>query len=334
MEEKFKVSICMITYNHEKFIAQAIDGIMMQQTNFHFDLIIGEDCSTDNTRLICLEYQKKFPNNIKLFLPEKNLGGDLNFIQNLENCCNGYSFTAMCEGDDYWIDPNKLQLQVDFLLQNHSIGLVYTDVNIFNEETQTLEKPVPRFVLDNDDVIKELIISKYIEFPSVLVRTNLLRKLIDERFKIDFLGSIILDTRLILEFAQHSEIGYLPIVTTVYRHVQGSASRPKNIKKFLIASKDSYQLRKNFVLRYNYSAEILSIPVNNFNRGIINMASIQTNFFKALICIFNIKIKDTILYSSFANFNKKIDLKMKLKFLLTLLGVMALKNSIRKYFFM
>ena len=107
------VSICMITYNHGKFLKDAIEGVIMQKTNFPFELIIGDDCSKDNTREICIEYRNKYPDIIKLRLPEKNLGALPNFCENLL-ACNG-QYIAMCEGDDYWTDPNKLQMQFDYL---------------------------------------------------------------------------------------------------------------------------------------------------------------------------------------------------------------------------
>lgn len=107
------VSVCMITYNHEPYIAQAIESVAQQKTNFPFELIIGEDCSTDHTREICNKYQEKYPQLIRLHLHEQNVGVMRNFNTSL-NACNG-KYVALLEGDDYWTDPHKLQKQVDFL---------------------------------------------------------------------------------------------------------------------------------------------------------------------------------------------------------------------------
>lgn len=107
------VSVLMITYNHEKFISKAIEGVLMQKTTFQIELIIGEDCSTDNTRNICQEYKKKYPETITLLLPDTNLGMNLNFIEALQAAKGKY--IALCEGDDYWTDPLKLQKQIDIL---------------------------------------------------------------------------------------------------------------------------------------------------------------------------------------------------------------------------
>ncbi len=115
------VSIASITYNHEKFIAQAIDSWLMQKTNFDVEIIIGEDCSTDKTRDIIVEYQAKYPDKIKLIASNNNIGMMQNFIQTLQ-ACNG-KYIALCEGDDYWTDPLKLQKQVDFLRNNKSYAI-------------------------------------------------------------------------------------------------------------------------------------------------------------------------------------------------------------------
>lgn len=111
-----KVSVFMITYNHETYIAEALDSILMQKTDFDFDIVIGEDCSTDATRRIVLEYSRKYPDKIKLLLHNVNVGFISNLMYVLEACTGKY--VAMCEGDDYWTDPFKLQKQVDFLEAN------------------------------------------------------------------------------------------------------------------------------------------------------------------------------------------------------------------------
>ena len=116
-----KVSVFMITYNHEKYIAEALDSILMQKTDFDFDIVIGEDCSTDATRRIVLEYSRKYPDKIKLLLHNVNVGFISNMMYVLEACTGKY--VAMCEGDDYWTDPFKLQKQVDFLEANNEYML-------------------------------------------------------------------------------------------------------------------------------------------------------------------------------------------------------------------
>ena len=145
------VSVSMITYNHEAFIAEAIEGVVMQKTTFPFELVIGEDCSTDNTRAICIEYQKKYPDIIRLRLPEKNQGMMLNWINNIESGHGKY--IALCDGDDYWTDPYKLQKQVDFMEANPDFALcshsVYTLMCGQLDENIEME----RDVLTTEDII-------------------------------------------------------------------------------------------------------------------------------------------------------------------------------------
>jgi glycosyltransferase involved in cell wall biosynthesis len=126
------VSVTMITYNHGEFIEQAIDGVLMQQTNFKIELIVGEDCSSDNTREILFQLQKKHPDKIILKLPESNLGIGVNSISN-KLLCKG-KYIAECEGDDYWTDPLKLQKQVNFLESNQNYVLHYHNcIEIINK---------------------------------------------------------------------------------------------------------------------------------------------------------------------------------------------------------
>lgn len=120
--EEIIVSVCMITYNHQKFISEAIEGVLMQKTTFPIELIIGEDCSTDATRSICIDYQNKYPDIIKLQLPDTNKGMMRNFIENMQAATGRY--IALCEGDDYWTDPYKLQKQVEFLEANKDYSIV------------------------------------------------------------------------------------------------------------------------------------------------------------------------------------------------------------------
>jgi len=130
--ENIKASVCILTYNHEQFIGQAIDSVLNQKLNFFYEIVVGEDYSTDKTRKILLDYQKKYPKKIKLLLNKRNLGVIENFIQTLNNCKGKY--IALCEGDDYWVDSSKLQKQIDFLESNSEYSVCYQDAKIINEK--------------------------------------------------------------------------------------------------------------------------------------------------------------------------------------------------------
>ena len=101
------LSVCLITYNHVNFIKQAIDGVLMQKVDFAWELIIADDFSTDGTREILLEYKNKYPDFIKLILQEKNVGSAQNLIDLITVPISKY--ITYFDGDDYWIDPLKLQ---------------------------------------------------------------------------------------------------------------------------------------------------------------------------------------------------------------------------------
>lgn len=111
-DKPLTVSVFVVTYNQEKYIRQCLDSIVMQQTDFDYEIVIGEDCSTDGTRVVCEEFAKQY-SQINLLPLTKNLGIASNWRRVLSNCKGKY--VAMCEGDDYWCDPLKLQKQVDFL---------------------------------------------------------------------------------------------------------------------------------------------------------------------------------------------------------------------------
>ncbi|NOU18345.1 MAG: glycosyltransferase [Bacteroidales bacterium] len=126
------MSVCIISYNHESYIGKAIEGVIMQNATFNIEIIIGEDFSTDKTRQVCQEYSQRYPDKIKLLNSEKNLGAIQNFIRTLMACSGQY--IALCEGDDYWIDPNKLQKQVNFLESNPDFIVHHHNVMIVNKE--------------------------------------------------------------------------------------------------------------------------------------------------------------------------------------------------------
>jgi len=127
------LSILCITYNHDKFIGEAIDSWLEQKIDFKIEIIIGDDCSTDNTVLEIKKYLKS-NNHIKLIERTKNIGFMNNFIDTYKQC-NG-KYIAICEGDDYWSDKNKLQMQVDFLENNKDYVLTHTNVFTLNNENK------------------------------------------------------------------------------------------------------------------------------------------------------------------------------------------------------
>lgn len=131
------VSVCCITYNHEKFIRQAIDSFLEQNTNFPIEIIIHDDASTDNTVNVICEYQKKYPDLIKTILQSENQYSvrGFGFISDIFKQASG-KYIALCEGDDYWTDPLKLQLQVELLNKKPYLSACFHNVIKINHESQ------------------------------------------------------------------------------------------------------------------------------------------------------------------------------------------------------
>lgn len=128
------VSVACITYNHEKYIEDAIEGFLIQETNFPFEILIHDDASTDNTASIVREYAEKYPNIIKPIFQKENQyskGFKINLKFNFPRAKGKY--ISLCEGDDYWTDPLKLQMQVTFLEKNPDYVITYSAVEAFDE---------------------------------------------------------------------------------------------------------------------------------------------------------------------------------------------------------
>ncbi len=140
------VSISVVTYNHEAFIKTCLDSILSQRTSFDFEILIGEDNSSDDTREICKEYSNQYPEKIKLFLHDRDNvikingrpTGRFNFMNNIKNARGKY--IAICEGDDYWTDPYKLQKQIDYLDANPDVSICFHRVNLLKEGEVELHK--------------------------------------------------------------------------------------------------------------------------------------------------------------------------------------------------
>jgi len=129
------VSVSLITYNHKNFIVKALESVLKQKVDFNYEIIIGDDCSSDGTREILKEYKQKYPEIIQLILhPQryKEIPGRTNNITNLYSCKGKY--IAMLDGDDYWVSKDKLQKQVDFLENNPSFSLSFHNAINFSEE--------------------------------------------------------------------------------------------------------------------------------------------------------------------------------------------------------
>lgn len=166
-----KLSVAMITYNHERFIGQAIESALAQKVNFSSEIVIGEDCSTDGTRGVILDFQRLHPERIVPILRERNVGAMRNFAETIAACRGQY--IAFLEGDDYWTSVDKLQRQVDFLEAHPDRALCCHRVK-FLYETGSAEVNVHPLLAAGPYTIEDLLRMNFVMTCSAVLRRDLI----------------------------------------------------------------------------------------------------------------------------------------------------------------
>lgn len=216
------VSIVIITYGHEKYIEEAINGVLIQSCNFEIELIIANDCSPDKTDLIIkniIKTNEKARKIIKYFKQDKNIGMIPNFIFAMKQCKGKY--VALCDGDDYWTNPLKLQKQVDFLDLNTDYTICFHRVKVQKGD----EILIDNLNSDKEETytIEDLAKGNFIHTPSVVFRNNIV-ELPDW-----YLESSVGDYVLWMLLSDYGKIKYLPNNMAVYRVGVGTWSRQNTI---------------------------------------------------------------------------------------------------------
>ncbi len=263
------VSVCCITYNQENYIRQCLDGFIMQKTNFLFEVLIHDDASTDKTQEIIREYEIKYPDIIKPIYQKENQhsqGKRISSVYNFPRAKGKY--IAMCEGDDYWIDPLKLQKQVDFLEKNPEYGLVYTSAKVFDQKkARFLNKKIGFSQSCFEDLLKH---------NGIPTLTTLYRKEYLDLYLAEGLPKkewLMGDYPIWLYITSKSRVKFIDEITSVYRLLSSSASHFKTFegqKNFLDVE---YDVKKYFVnrtgksidgglLKSNYYTDLLKIYLN------------------------------------------------------------------------
>ena len=268
-----KLSVLVPTFNHGKFIEQLFEGILMQKTNFDFEVIIGDDASTDNNASIIEKYVHKYPSLIKAFLHPKNLGpveprelGGKNNVGFLFSKCEG-EYIALCEGDDYWTNPNKIQRQVDFLDNNLSYSLCHHQLEVLYEDSF----PKHSFNADNQQdtsTIKDLLTdnSWFLGTASTVFRNVFKTGMPDWWWK-----SASGDLGIFIEVARHGKIKYFPETMGIYRKHHGGMTTihtPENAF-FLKNRKEMFEEIDNY-LNFEYTA-ILRKTILKYENQLINL---------------------------------------------------------------
>lgn len=207
-----KVTIVTTTYNQEQYIGQAIEGMIMQKTKFPFKILISNDCSTDNTSNILEEYRKKYPDKIEIINHEKNLGAMKNFVDTLSRVKDS-EYVALCDGDDFWTDENKLQKQIEFLDKNKEFNICFHRSRLFYQNGEKEDEIIPHDIKE-ETTIDDLVKQNYIVANSVVYRW----KFNNRDLKLIFPENIVPgDYYIHLLHAQDGKIKMINEVMSAYR---------------------------------------------------------------------------------------------------------------------
>jgi glycosyltransferase involved in cell wall biosynthesis len=221
--DKPLVSVYMLAYRHERFIARAIEGVVAQRCDFPFELIIGEDCSPDRTGEIVREYQRRYRHLVRILTSAANVGAHANG-KRCRLACRG-EYVAICEGDDFWHHPRKLALQVAAMQQNPEISLCHTDIDhqlgrFTLHSVNALRKP--RHIAQGPDAYTSLLLEWTPTTATTMYKRNVLEAFESSRFnRADWPFG---DYNKALFASVHGTIAYLPVSTATWTQNHGSAT--------------------------------------------------------------------------------------------------------------
>jgi glycosyltransferase involved in cell wall biosynthesis len=273
------VSIKCITYNHEKYVVKAIESFLMQKTTFRVEIVIGEDCSTDRTREIVFNYAKKYPSIIKIITSNQNVGVSLNGMRTLKAASGKY--IALCEGDDYWTDPLKLQKQVDFLEANERVGMVYTNVKEERQINETEFRIHEKFTdyknySNIEDYVQEgspfLNTCTFFFRASVLTRENII---LIQKAAIGDLALVLATLKCGFRVSVMNEI------TAIYRVLNYSASHDTDSRKIALFFLNKLKIELLFITNKRLRKEIKRIYYTKYFHE-FGPRKLEFDFFKRI----------------------------------------------------
>ena len=278
---KYKVAIKCLVYNHEPYLRECLEGFVMQQTDFPFVAIVHDDASTDHSADIIREYAAKYPDIIHPIYETENQyskkNGSLTKIMDTALAATGAPYIALCEGDDYWTDPKKLQKQVDFLESHPEYSMCFSNAKVIggtNEEVHMYD------FLQNRDYQAIDILKKWtIPTCTVLYRRGV--RLVPNK-------SIVFgDIYLFLQLAQQGKVRCQNEEMACYRRHPGSASSIKSneemLKLYMRFVKQYEYMAKIFAANKEVSEECRNVAINNCNYVIYDNSSLLYDRF---ICIY------------------------------------------------
>jgi glycosyltransferase involved in cell wall biosynthesis len=270
------LSVCFITYNHEKYIREALDSVLMQHVNFSMEIVIGNDCSTDGTTLIVQEYLEKYPDRIRLNSIESNIGMTANWLSTIQACKGKY--IAMLEGDDYWTDAHKLQKQVDFLEKNPHYSFVAHDLGVIEEEGVLAQDSLLHFEENCELTITDCLTKQiFLQTATLVFRKCMLNPFpnwADKRVK-------SIDLLLYLMLSSQAPFYYLAEKMSVYRLHQAGISHVNWVTKQNQFELDMIFIYENFnqFSSFQFKKEIED-KIEQLYLKIINNNTLESNVYK------------------------------------------------------
>lgn len=239
------VSVAVITYNHDKYIAQCLDSLLNQRTSFSYEIVVADDCSKDNTREILEEYQKRYPEKIKLLLQDINKGLIGNYSSMLHQCTGEY--IAQISGDDFWFDIHKLQKQVEALELHPECDLCYT--NCYTCNGQGNINNIPLLTVPEESFTHHLLNAGYIAPGSWMYRRTVLEYLDLQEWFTDESLAVALDV------LHHSRPIFINEPTYVYRVHEGSAAAQTDPKKVWKYQLGLFKMQTYYAEKYSMSKD-------------------------------------------------------------------------------
>ena len=225
------VSVVVCTFNQEQWIRQTLDSILAQKTEYSFEIVIGEDCGTDGTRAICEDYANKYENVI-LVPQDHNLGVTGNWVNCVKHSCGEYLMS--CAGDDYWHNPDKIQMQVDYMVSHPACVVCHTDIDELNVVTGKRIKSFKRTLgvtIPQGRIQQEILAGR----ENISAVTLCLRKsCVDTYVPLDKFVELQFpreDWPTLLILSAYGEVEYLPVSTATYRVGQESITRNNDYEK-------------------------------------------------------------------------------------------------------
>jgi len=203
-----KISVALITFNQELYIAECLNSVLSQITDFDFEIVIGDDFSSDKTREIILDFKQRFPGKIVLLENDGNVGMNKNFIRTI-NACRG-EFIAFIEGDDYWTDNNKLQIQSKFLDKNKTYSFCFHLVERIKKEGSV--EVIPELEKRHDLQITDFLEKNFLGSCSICFRRDSLKEWPEWFHEVG-----IMDWLLYILLLKNGNAGYIDKIMGVYR---------------------------------------------------------------------------------------------------------------------